>query len=143
MKKLFSKTNLILLLLFLTPFMYRCKNAEVSIDENSLEGAYNVIVNPVLCAAPSILDVKIKSSGTSYTMTFTNRITAANEELSSITVEKTENTSKLFYKSMEIGKFTSMKYTDSANGAMENREGMVLMVNFNSDSKHYEFMGRK
>jgi hypothetical protein len=140
------KKNLYYLLISMTIFtslIYSCKNSDVTPDDNSVIGVYKIIDNPLLCSLPTMDNVKIKSVGTAYSLTFKHTTTSLNVELSDITVEKTDNTSKLFYKGVEMGKFTSMKYTDWSGGKAETIEGMVLMLNFNNDNKHYEFMGRK
>ncbi len=140
------KKNLFYLLISISIFasvVYSCKKSDVLPDENSVIGTYKIIENPLLCALPSMSEVKIKSASKAYSLTFKHTTTSLNEELSNITVEKTDNTSKLFYKGTELGKFTAMKYTDWSNGKVETVGGMVLMLNFNNDNKHYEFMGRK
>lgn len=135
--------NIALLLLILTFFSYSCKNAEVLPEDDNITGAYKTIINPLLCSLPTMSDVKITADGTSYNMTFKNTVTSLNEVLSNITVEKTESTSKLSYKGAEMGEFTSMKYLDFSNGGAQTVEGRVLMLRFDKENRHYEYMGRK
>jgi hypothetical protein len=141
MKKSFNNSNIFLLLLILTPFIYRCKNADVS-PENSIEGAYREINNPVLCTFPTMSDVVIKTKGTDYSISFVNAYTAASETLSGFKVEK-GSTSKVFYKGTEVGTFGYMEYKEYSGSNFETKKGMVLMLNFEKDNKHYEFMGSK
>lgn len=142
MKNSLLKTNLFLLLLLFTIVTFSCKNSDF-LPDNSIVGSYKVIDNPVLCVAPTMLDVKIKAVGTTYNLIFTNRFTSATEELSGIRVEKNGNTSKLFYEDIEMGEFTFLKYDEWLGGIPKGVEGMVLLLKFSSNNKHYEFMGRR
>jgi hypothetical protein len=135
--------NLILSMTIFMSFLYSCKNAEVTPDDSSIAGIYKTINNPVLCALPSMTDVNIKANGSTFNMSFKNTNTAKNEEISEITVEKTDSTTKILRKGIEVGKYTHMKYLDYSGSSIESLEGKVLMLRFESDNKHYEFMGRK
>lgn len=137
MKKKLFKSSLFLLLIL----EFGCKNTNIS-PNDSLAGTYKSINDPILCALPTMSDVKIKDTGLNYKLTCTlNNVSS--EELSGITIVKTDSTSKLFYDGVQIGSFSFMKYTDFSNGNFQTREGMVLMVRFDNKNKHFEFMGRK
>ncbi len=135
--------NVALLLLILIPFSYSCKNTEILPDDNNIVGVFQTIINPILCTLPTMSDVKITADGTSYKMTFKNTVTSSTEVLYNISVEKMDSTSKLSYKGVEVGEFTSMKYLDFSNGGVQTIEGKVLMLRFEKENRHYEFMGRK
>jgi hypothetical protein len=135
--------NILLVFSLIIALMYSCKNSDVSPDNSTIAGTYSDIVNPILCSFPTMSEVKIKASGSSYTITFKNTSTYSKEVLSDITVEKSDSTTKLFYNGSELGKFTFLKYTDYSNGNFETKEGMVLMINKTKDNKRYEFMGKK
>lgn len=135
-KKLFKSSLFLFLILLLS-----CKSSDVSPDD-SLAGTFKNINDPILCALPTMSDVKIKDTGLNYKLTCRLNNTST-EVLSGITVKKTDSTSTLFYDGVQIGSFSFMKYTDLSNGNFQTREGMVLMVRFDNKNKHFEFMGRK
>ena len=134
--------NLFLSITIFTSLICSCKNADVS-PEYSIEGAFKDIYNPVLCSRPTMSDVVIKAKGTDYSISFVNLNTAANETLSGFKVEKADSTSKVFYKGAEVGTFGFMQYTEFSGSNFETKKGMVLMLRFETDNKHLEFMGRK
>lgn len=135
--------SIALVLLTLLPFSYSCKNTEVLAPDDDIAGVYQTIINPLLCSLPTMSDLKITADGTSYNLTFKNTVTSSNEVLSNITVEKMDSTTKLAYKGAALGEFRSMKYLDFSNGGAQNVEGRVLMLRFDKENKHYEYMGRK
>jgi hypothetical protein len=140
MKKNLSKWSLFIT--FLMFLAISCNNADVS-PEDSIVGTYKTINNPILCSLPTMADVNIKANGSTFKMRFKNTNTAKNEEISDIKVEKTDSTTRLLVKGIEMGTYTRMKYTDYSDGGVETIESMVLMLRFENDNKHYEFMGRK
>jgi hypothetical protein len=122
--------------------LFSCQNDAVSPDD-SIEGAFKAINNPVLCTTPTMGDVVIKTKGRGYSISFVNLSTTTKETLSGFELEKTDSTSKVLYKGSEVGTFGSMKYTEYSGSNFETKEGWVLMLRFENDKKHYEFMGRK
>lgn len=120
-----------------------CQKEAISTDETSIVGTYKTVVNSFLCALPTMSDLSIKSKGETYNLTFKHSSTGSNEELSGVTIIKTDSTTTLMRKGVELGKYVRMAYLDLSNGGAETVESMVLMLRFENDNKHYEFMGRK
>jgi hypothetical protein len=120
-----------------------CQKETVSTDETSIVGTYKTVINPILCSFPTMSDLSIKSKGETYNLTFKHTNTGSNEELSGVSIIKTDSTATLMRKGVELGKYFRMKYLDLSDGGAETVESMVLMLRFESDNKHYEFMGRK
>ena len=142
MKSLFFRNVLFFLLLVFFTFPIGCTKTDV-LPEESVAGKYKFINNPLLCALPTMSDVKIKDVGSTYNLTCTLNKTS-NESLSNITVEKLDNTNnKLYFNGKEVGIYSFMKYSDFKNETIETKEGWVLMLRFDNDNKHFEFMGRK
>jgi hypothetical protein len=120
---------------------YSCSKTDVSPDD-SIAGTYEIITNPILCALPSMSNVKIKDNGSTFILTCNFNFDSS-ETISNIIVEKTDNTTyKLYQNSKELGSYRFMKYSDFKKGT-ETIEGWVLMLRFDYENKHFEFMGRK
>ncbi len=143
MKYFLFKTNLFLFLLLFTIVTFSCKNSDISPNGTSIEGTYKAVVNPLLCSMPTMSDLSIKSQGKTYDLTFKHSFTASKEVISNVKILKTDSTTILIRDGIELGKYMHMKYLDLSDGGAETVESMVLMLRFDSNNKHYEFMGRK
>jgi hypothetical protein len=141
MKNSLFKPSPFLFVVLIISVLVGCKDAETPPD-NSLAGAYQSINNPLLCAMPSMSDVKIEAAGSSYNLTC-KLFNTTDENLKGITTTQADSTTKLFYNGKQIGSFRFMKYLEIENGNFQEKESMVLMMRFDENNKYFEYMGRK
>jgi hypothetical protein len=141
MKNIHFKPSQFLFLILAISTIFSCKDADTTPD-NSLAGTYQSINNPLLCAFPTMSQVKIQAIGDKYELSFLLNKSSV-EKLQNIAISKKDSSTILTYNGAKIGTFEFMKYLDDVNGKFKERETMVLMVRFDEKNKHYEYMGRK
>ncbi len=135
--------KLMSLLLLLNFVFYSCHKEVIITNDLSIEGSYNAIINPILCSLPTMSDLVIKNDGTSYTMTFTHSSAASSESIHNVKITQSDTITTLNLDGSKLGDYLRMKYVDFSNGEFQTIENKVLLIQFNKDNKHYEFMGKK
>jgi hypothetical protein len=141
MKNIHFKPSQFWFMILVISTMLSCKETETA-PADSLAGTYQSINNPLLCAMPSMSDVKIEAAGSSYNLTC-RLFNTSDERLKGITTTKADSTTQLFYNGKQIGSFSFMKYLEMENGKFKERQTMVLMVRFDENNKYFEYMGKK